>query len=90
MVAPLDSLAFRPGTADDAAGLAAVLVEGFETYKAFAPRGWQVPATDEVAGLMAARLGRPTVWCLLAEQDSRVAGYVAFLPAADSRRPMPL
>ena len=29
-----------------------------------------------------------SAWCLLAEQDSRVAGYVAFLPATDSRRPI--
>jgi GNAT superfamily N-acetyltransferase len=36
---------------------------------------------------MATRLGRPTVWCLLAEQGPHVAGYVSLLPAIDSRRP---
>ena len=34
------------------------------------------------------RLGRREVWCLLAESEARVAGYVAFLPAADSLRPI--
>jgi GNAT superfamily N-acetyltransferase len=85
---PLDALAFRRGTTDDAARLAAVLVEGFATYKAFAPPGWQPPPADDVAGVMEPQLARPTVWCLLAERDSRVAGYVAFLPVAESRRPI--
>ena len=88
MKPPLDALAYRSGTADDAAPLAAVLVEGFETYKAFAPPDWRPPRVEEVAGLLAPQLGRRTVWCMLAEQDSRVAGYVAFLPVAESRRPI--
>ena len=88
MTPPLDALTFRSGTADDATRLAAVLVEGFETYKAFAPPDWQPPTVEDVAGLMAPQLARPTVWCLLAEQNSRVAGYVAFLPVAESRRPI--
>ena len=88
MTPPLDELAYRSGTADDAARLAAVLVEGFETYKAFAPPDWQPPTVEDVAALMAPQLGRRTVWCMLAEHDSRVAGYVAFLPVAESRRPI--
>ena len=88
MAKPLDALAFRSATADDAARLAAVLVEGFETYQAFAPAGWQPPAAEDVAGLMVPQVAGPTAWCLLAEEDSRVAGYVAFLPAAQSRRPI--
>ena len=39
----LDALAYRSATADDATQLAAVLVEGFETYRAFAPPDWQPP-----------------------------------------------
>ena len=88
MTPPLDALEYRSATVDDAARLAAVLVEGFETYKAFAPPDWQAPTVEEVAGLLAAKLNSRTVWCMLAEQDSRVAGYVAFLPAAESRRPI--
>ena len=88
MEPPLDALAYRSATADDATQLAAVLVEGFETYRAFAPPDWRPPLIEEVAGLLAPQLGKATVWCMLAEQDSRVAGYVAFLPAAESRRPI--
>src|SRR4051812_27490508 len=89
MTATLDDLAFRPGTPEDAATLAAVLVEGFETYRAFAPPGFAVPAVEDVAAMMEPRLGKPTVWSLVAEDDSGVAGYVALLPAADGRRPDP-
>jgi GNAT superfamily N-acetyltransferase len=85
---PLDELAFRLATADDAARLAAVLVEGFETYEAFAPAGWQAPAVEDVARLMVPQFAGVTAWCLLAEEDSGVAGYVAFLPATQSRRPI--
>ena len=84
----LDALAYRSATADDATQLAAVLVEGFETYRAFAPPDWQPPLIEEVAGLLAPQLGKATVWCMLAEQDSRVAGYVAFLPVAEARHPI--
>ena len=84
----LDGLVFRRGTVDDAASLADVLVEGFETYREFAPRGWQPPVAPEVAVQFAQRLGRPQVWCLLAETEARIAGYVAFQPAADSRDPI--
>ena len=84
----LDALVFRPATVDDAGRLAAVLVEGFDTFRAFAPADWQPPRTDDVARDMAARLEEPTIWCLLAEQRPHVAGYVSLLPATDSRRPV--
>jgi GNAT superfamily N-acetyltransferase len=84
----LDALTFRPATAADAGRMAAVFMEGFDTYREFAPPDWQAPDVQEVIENMSARLGRPTVWSLLAEQGSEVAGYVALLPAADSRRPV--
>ncbi len=87
VTAPLSGLAFRRATVEDAASLAAVLVEGFETYRAFAPHGWRLPEAEDVAAELAARLDKPTVWCLLAEDGERVAGYVSLLPAADARRP---
>jgi GNAT superfamily N-acetyltransferase len=89
MTAKLDGLAFRPGDPGDAATLAAVLVEGFETYRAFAPPGFAVPVVEEVAAMMEPRLAEPTVWSLVAEDSAGVAGYVALLPAADGRRPVP-
>jgi GNAT superfamily N-acetyltransferase len=89
MTSRLDALVFRPATKRDAGSLAAVLVEGFETFRAFAPEDFRLPAAEDVAGDLAARLETPTVWCELAEQGSHVAGYVSLLPAADARRPVP-
>jgi len=87
MTASLAGLAFRRATVEDAPALADVLVEGFETYLEFAPAQWRVPAVEDVADGLATQLALPTVWCVLAHDGSRVAGYIAWLPAADSRRP---
>jgi GNAT superfamily N-acetyltransferase len=88
MDARLDALEFRDATAADAPRLAVVMAEGFDSYRAFAPAGWQPPSTDEFREAMEKRLGQPTVWCRLAERGSDVAGYAALLPAAESRRPV--
>jgi GNAT superfamily N-acetyltransferase len=88
MIPRLDALVFRPATAADAGRLAAVMVEGFETYRAFAPQDWQAPRVPDVAKDLAERLDHPAVWSLLAEQRSDVAGYVTLFPAADARRPV--
>jgi GNAT superfamily N-acetyltransferase len=86
MDARLDGLEFRDATAADAPRLAIVMAEGFDSYRAFAPAGWQPPGVDECRDAMAQRLGQPGVWCRLAERGPDVAGYVALLPAAESRR----
>jgi GNAT superfamily N-acetyltransferase len=88
MDARLDGLEFRDATAADAPRLAVVMAEGFDSYRAFAPAGWQPPSADEFRDAMAKRLGQPGVWCRLAERGPDVAGYVALLPAAESRRPV--
>jgi GNAT superfamily N-acetyltransferase len=84
----LDALAFRPATVADAGALAALMTEAVGTYRSFAPPGWEPLRADAIEENLTARLGRPTVWCLLAEERSRVAGYVSLLPAADARRPV--
>ncbi len=83
----LDALDFRAATAADATRLAPVALEGFATYRGFAPPGWSGPSAEEIVQILTARLDSPTVWSMLAEQPSGVAGYVALLPAGDSRRP---
>ena len=83
-----DALAFRPATAADAGRLADVLVEGFESFRAFAPPEWRGADRDEVVEVLAGRLGRPRIWGLVAEDGEQVAGYVTLLPAAESRTPV--
>jgi GNAT superfamily N-acetyltransferase len=86
--ARLEALTFRPGTVVDADRLAEVMIEGFETYRAFAPSDFHMPTAEEIAEILRARLDTPPVWSLLAEEPARVAGYVTLLPATDSRRPV--
>ncbi len=86
MTATLDALSFREAVAEDAPRLGAVMAEGFGTYRSFAPDGWEPPDVAEFVEAIAKRLEDPGVWCLLAEDEAGVAGYVAFLPAAEARR----
>jgi GNAT superfamily N-acetyltransferase len=88
MTSMLDGLTFRLATKRDAARLAPVMVEGFATYRAFAPDSLE-PSVDEIGGILEARLETPPVWCQLAEHGADVAGFVSLLPAHDSRRPDP-
>ena len=83
--------AFRAATPADAERIVAVTVEGFETYRAFAPEGWTPPsAADEIARLLRL-LGEDHVWYRVAEHEGELVGHVGFLPAdrtfAPGRRP---
>jgi ribosomal protein S18 acetylase RimI-like enzyme len=88
VTASLDALVFRDATPDDAERLAAVFAEGFDTYRSFAPQGWEPPPAADATENIAKRLGQPSVWCLLAENGADVAGYVALLPATEARHPV--
>jgi GNAT superfamily N-acetyltransferase len=77
----MSSYALRPATADDVGRMVAVTVEGFETYRAFAPEGWTPPSADEEHERLTALLGQDQVWYLIAEHDGDLAGHVGFLPA---------
>ena len=88
MAAPLEALVFRTATAADAGALAAVMAEGLGTYRSFAGDGFLPPTAAEITAVLEARLGRPGVWCLAAEDATAVAGYVSVLPADQGTRPV--
>jgi GNAT superfamily N-acetyltransferase len=73
--------AFRPATRADAERIAAVTYEGFETYRAFAPEGWNPPSAGEELERLLQLIGEDHVWYLVAEHDNVVVGHVGFLPA---------
>jgi GNAT superfamily N-acetyltransferase len=77
----------RPATGDDAEVLLAIMVEGFEGYRSFAPEGW----APEIADIerVRARIVAPDTWTLLAEDGGAVAGHVSFLPSVKSGHPDP-
>lgn len=61
----------------DAATLAAMIAEGFDGYRAWAPPGWSAPEERvEATRRLSDALGRPDVWCLLAESGGEAVGHV--------------
>jgi ribosomal protein S18 acetylase RimI-like enzyme len=74
----------RPATADDLPAVLAINAEGFETYREFAPPGWEAPAFDGIAELA---LDERAAW-LVSEVEGRVVGHVMFIPAAVSSVPL--
>ena len=61
--------------------MAAVTVEGFETYRAFAPEGWTPPSTSDETAHLLRMLAEDWVWYRVAEHDGELVGHVGFLPA---------
>jgi GNAT superfamily N-acetyltransferase len=79
----------RPATVADADGLADTVVEGFDSYRAFAPEGWEPPDRLELAlGIaVALRQDHQRSWVAV-DADGRVTGQVAYVPAGKSRKPV--
>lgn len=70
----------RPGTSGDAALMVDSVLEGFETYRAFAPAGWEPPSRAVELSRIEARL--PQAWVLVGERSGVPAGHVALIPDA--------
>jgi predicted N-acetyltransferase YhbS len=82
-------LTLRQARPDDAAALQAVVQRGFETFRPFAPAGWEPPDECSAQRLEQARaeLADPAIFCLLAEDGAgRVAGHVRWVPATTASR----
>jgi GNAT superfamily N-acetyltransferase len=73
----------RAATVSDAEALAATVSEGFESYRAWAPRGWEPPSPEVQLRGIRDRLPEADCVCVLAEVDGSHAGQVAFSPARD-------
>jgi len=73
--------AFRAATPGDAERITDITMEGFETYRSFAPEGWTTPSADEERGRVLGLLGEDHVWYRVAEHDGELVGHVGFLPA---------
>jgi GNAT superfamily N-acetyltransferase len=73
----------RPATLADASLLARTVRLGFETYRAFAPHGWEPPPAAAEEARIAARLPLPDAWCRIAEAADGPAGHVGLLAARE-------
>ena len=68
----------RLATPSDARAVSVNIIEGFETYRAWAPADWTPPPVREGdPERFAAALARTDVWFLVAVTDSEVTGHVA-------------
>jgi GNAT superfamily N-acetyltransferase len=76
-------LIIRPATLEDAPALADTVREGFETYRGFAPPGWEPPPLVIERARIADQLPLPDAWCRIAEDGGEPAGHVAILAARD-------
>jgi GNAT superfamily N-acetyltransferase len=79
-------IAIRPATSDDAPAMLDLMAEGFESYRSFAPDGWEpeMPPVERYA----ARVAAPTTFTLIAtDDDGAVAGHVGFLPSEVAGHP---
>jgi len=77
---------------EDAPGIAETVRLGFESYRTWAPRGWDPPPADLHAGPIAARLEEPGVWGTVAVASGELAGHVAFAGARErdeTKAPIP-
>jgi GNAT superfamily N-acetyltransferase len=73
----------RTATLDDAPVMAETVQLGFESYRAWAPRGWEPPDGRFQLNGIRDRLPEPGCVCLLAEAGAEPAGQVAFVPARE-------
>jgi GNAT superfamily N-acetyltransferase len=71
----------RPAVPRDAERIATVLTESFESYRSFAPPGWEPPDSQAELKRLRAFLGNGEVWCLVAEDRGEMAGHVAIMPS---------
>jgi GNAT superfamily N-acetyltransferase len=81
------TFALRVATAADAREITENLIDGFETYRDFAPDGWEPPSLEDELDTVRAQVGHPDVWVLLASVDGDPAGHVGIMPASRSRDP---
>lgn len=69
----------RRAAPDDGPAIGRVTSEGFESYRSFAPEGWQPP--DDMIGGVGERLARPGAWGIVHEDGGDIVGFAAFIPA---------
>jgi GNAT superfamily N-acetyltransferase len=66
----------------DADAIADLTIEGFESYRSFAPAGWQPPAATSEAERVQELLAQEGSWWVVAEDEGGLAGHASFIPAS--------
>jgi ribosomal protein S18 acetylase RimI-like enzyme len=82
----------RPAQPEDAPELAEIFRAGFESFREWAPEGWQPPSDLEGPEDFERALSNPDVWGRVIPGPERIAAYVTVKQAADrggSGEPIP-
>jgi len=77
----------RRVTVDDAEDLAATVAAGFESFRPWAPPGWDPPETGFEVWRFREGLSRESCWGLVAVEDGSVCGHVALVQARERAEP---
>jgi predicted N-acetyltransferase YhbS len=84
----VDALAIRIAVPEDAAALAGTTRLGFESYREWAPPGWEPPPHTLEVRSIRERLRAATTWCAMAvDGDGEPAGHVGITLATERDRP---
>jgi GNAT superfamily N-acetyltransferase len=82
------ALDIRIAVPDDASALAVTTGLGFESYRSWAPEGWQPPPPALEVRSIRERLRQASSWCAIAvDGDGEPAGHVGISHAAERERP---
>jgi GNAT superfamily N-acetyltransferase len=71
----------RAATPEDIPALVETVRQGFETYRAWAPRGWEPPEIELHLAGVRGRMAERGCWCELAEAAGEPVGQVGTVPA---------
>lgn len=83
------SLTTRTAAPEDAPTITSLVVEGLDSYRAWASVGWKPPSSEGWSEHIAAELARPEVWGLLAVSDGDPVGHVLLSPRTRQDREPP-
>jgi GNAT superfamily N-acetyltransferase len=71
------TISLRSGRIEDALELRRGMTEGFESYRSFAPPGWDPAGSGASTDRIRASLVDPAVWFLIAEAEVAIVGHIA-------------
>jgi GNAT superfamily N-acetyltransferase len=81
-------LDIRIALPDDALELAGTTRLGFDSYRAWAPEGWEPPPHSLEIRSIRERLRQSTTWCAMAlDESGQTAGHVGITHATERERP---
>jgi GNAT superfamily N-acetyltransferase len=83
IIRTVSEFVIRAARAEDVSVLTETVRQGFESYRAFLPAGWDPPPEEFERARIEERLRFDDTWCVLALDGDRPAGHAGFLAARE-------